>query len=318
MPLKDPQIAWGPALSAWGVQAVFPLVDRVRYSSPDLHFATKAIGRPWQVRVPTRHGPVRALVYCPTAGDAAAQAAAGHWPPVHLITHGGAFFIRTPGQEDNVARYLASEVGCYVVIPDYDTAPKVRFPVSEQQNFDVFRWMRDHAGDYGWDAGRMTVGGASAGGKFALNVALQAIDAGECVPLAVSAEYGAADLSMPDSRRTSPKRRPMVGPWMLKLARETYVKRADVDDPLLSPARHPRLAELPPTLILTAEYDTLRHEMNALAGDLQTKGVAVTHRQFAGVDHFFTHTKPVQVAREAIGMIGDLLRQAYSDAVSGR
>jgi len=216
MRLKDPRIGLRPALSAQAVQAVFPLIDRVRYSSPDLQFATKAIGRPRQVSVPTRHGAVRALVYCPPAGDVAAQVAAGHKPPVHLITHGGAFFIRTPGQEDNVARYLASEVGCYVVIPDYDTAPKVRFPVSEQQNFDVFRWMRNHGDNYGWDAGRMTVGGASAGGKFALNVALQAIDAGEYVLLAVSAEYGAADLSMPDSRRTSPKRRPLAGPWMLR------------------------------------------------------------------------------------------------------
>ncbi|MBV8346787.1 MAG: alpha/beta hydrolase, partial [Mycolicibacterium sp.] len=299
-------------------RAVFPLAWRLRYSSPDLQFATKPVGKPRQVTVPTRHGAVRILIYSPPAGDVAAQLAAGHRPPVHLRLHASAFVLRMPEQEDNVARYLASEVGCYVVIPDYDTAPKVRFPVSEQQNFDVFRWMRDHAGDYGWDAGRMTVGGASAGGKFALNVALQAIDAGECVPLAVSAEYGAADLSMPDSLRTSPKRRPMVGPWMLKLARETYVKGADVDDPLLSPARHARLAELPPTLILTAEYDTLRHEMNALAGDLKAKGVRVVHRQFAGVDHFFTHTKPTGVAKAAIGMIGDLLRRAYSDAVSGR
>lgn len=316
MRFKDPQIALGPALSAQAVQAAFPLIDRVRYSSPDLQFATKAIGKPREVIAPTRHGAVRALIYSPPAEDVAAQLAAGHKPPVHLITHGGAFFIRTPGQEDNVARYLASEVGCYVVIPDYDTAPKVRFPVSEQQNFDVFRWMRDHSDDYGWDADRMTVGGASAGGKFALNVALQAIDAGEYVPLAVSVEYGAADLSMPDSRRTSPKRRPLVGPWMLRLARETYIEAADVNDPLLSPAKHPRLAELPPVLILAAEYDTLRHEMNALADDLQSKGVRVTHRQFAGVDHFFTHTKPVEVAQTAIGMIGDLLRQAYSDPMT--
>ena len=179
MRFKDPRIGLRPALSAQAVQAVFPLIDRVRYSSPDLQFATKAIGRPREVSVPTRHGAVRALVYCPPAGDVAAQVAAGYKPPVHLITHGGAFFIRTSEQEDNVARYLASEVGCYVVVPDYDTSPKVRFPVSEQQNFDVFRWMRAHADDLGWDVGRMTVGGASAGGKFALNVALQAIDAGE-------------------------------------------------------------------------------------------------------------------------------------------
>jgi len=96
--LKDPRIGFRPALSARAVQAVFPLIDRVRYSSPRLQFATKVIGRPREVTVPTRHGGVRALVYCPAAGDITAQLAASHKPPVHLITHGGAFFIRTPGQ----------------------------------------------------------------------------------------------------------------------------------------------------------------------------------------------------------------------------
>jgi len=316
MPFKDPQIPFGPALAARALQAVFPLAWRVRYSSPDLQFATKPIGKPRPVRVPTRHGTVRILIYSPQAGDVAAQLAAGHKPPVHLRMHASAFVLRMPEQEDNVARYLASEVGCYVVLPDYDTAPDVRCPVAEQQNYDVFWWMREHADDYGWDADRMTVGGASAGGKFALNVALQAIDAGEYVPLAVSAEYGAADISLPDSRRTSPKRWPVVAPWMMKLARATYFNSADLTDPLASPVKHPRLAELPPTLILTAECDTMRHEMNALAEDLQAKGVRVIHRQFPGVDHYFTHTKPVEVARTAIGMIGDLLRQVYSGSAA--
>ena len=62
MPFKDPQIAFGPALSARAFQAVFPLMFRLQYSSPDLQFATKPIARPRQIRVPTRHGPVRTLI----------------------------------------------------------------------------------------------------------------------------------------------------------------------------------------------------------------------------------------------------------------
>ena len=76
------------------------------------------------------------------------------------------------------------------------------------------------------------------------------------------------------------------------------------------PGQGPRLAELPLTLILTAEYATLRHEMNALADDLRAKGVPVTRHQFAGVDHGFTHARPAEVAWAAITMIGDLLRKA--------
>jgi len=69
MPFKDPQIAVGPGLSARACQAVFPLIWRLQYSSPDVQFATKPIARPKQITVPTRHGAVRTLIYSLTAGD---------------------------------------------------------------------------------------------------------------------------------------------------------------------------------------------------------------------------------------------------------
>ncbi|GAA1003361.1 carboxylesterase [Acrocarpospora pleiomorpha] len=309
---NDPQIHWRAALSARTFQLLFRPMFRLRYSSPELQFATKKIAKPARITIPTRHGKLKALVYAPTPQHIAAWHASGRRPPVHLIIHGGAFIVRVPQQEDNIARYLASEIGCYVVIPDYDTAPKVRFPVSEEQTYDVFRWILGNGEAHGWDGERVSVGGPSAGGKFALSVAQQAIDDGGYVPVAISAEFGAADISRPDSTRVSAKPNPVVPPQMMDLVRRTYFVGADLTSPLASPALYERLAEFPPTLIMTAEYDTLRHEMNDLAADLTAKGVQVTHRQFDGVDHGFTHVKPVEVAREAITMIGDLLRKAYA------
>jgi acetyl esterase len=309
---NDPLIDARAARSARVFQAVFPIVFRLQYSSPAVRFATKPIARPDRIAIPTRHGDVAALVYRPTDADIERQVAAGSRPPVHLITHGGAFIIRVPRQEDNVARYLASEIGAFVVIPDYDTAPQVRFPVAEEQTYDVFRWIHRSGDRMGWDGERVSVGGPSAGGKFALNVALQAIDEGGYRPVAVTSEYGVSDISLPDSVRTSPKPNPVVSPSLMDLVRRTYFAGADLTGPLASPARHPRLAELPPTLILTAGLDTLRHEMNALAGTLRAAGVHVTHREFAGVDHGFTHTKPAAVAGEAIRLIGEHLRAAYA------
>jgi predicted ester cyclase/dienelactone hydrolase len=199
-----------------------------------------------------------------------------------------------------------------VVVPDYDTAPKVRFPVAEEQTYDVFRWIHENGDRMGWDGTRVSVGGPSAGGKFALNVALQAIDDGGYRPVAVTSEFGASDISLPDAARTSPKDKPVVSADLMDLVRRTYFVGADLTDPLASPALHPRLAELPPTLILTGGLDTLRHEMNALADTLRAAGVPVTHREFDGVDHGFTHTKPAAVAGEAIRLIGEHLRAAYA------
>jgi predicted ester cyclase len=156
------------------------------------------------------------------------------------------------------------------------------------------------------------VGGSSSGTQVAFSVVSQAIDAGGYIPVALSSEFGAGDMSRRDEQRTSAKKRPIVSPQLTSLVRNTYFAGADLTDPLASPAFYPRLAEFPPTLIMTAEFDTLRHEMNDLAADMTAKGVEVTHKQFAGVDHGFTHAKPVEVARASLQMIGDHLRKAYT------
>jgi acetyl esterase len=308
----DPAIDTRSALSARLLQAAFPVGFRLVLSSPDVQFATKPIAKPRTITIPTRHGDVRALVYSPTDADIAVARAAGQRPPVHLITHGGAFIIRRPQQEDNVARYIASEVGAYVVLPDFDTAPTVRHPISEQQAYDSFVWVHEHGEQNGWDGERVSIGGSSSGSQVAFGVVTQALDAGGYAPVAVSSEFGTSDIARPDDQRTSPKKRPVVSPFLMRLVRNTYFAGTELTDPLVSPARHARLAEFPPTLIITAELDTLRAEMDELAADLAGKGVHVTHKVFAGVDHGFTHAKPAEVAREALEMIGAHLRAAYA------
>jgi acetyl esterase len=231
---------------------------------------------------------------------------------VHFITHGGAFIIRRPQQEDNVARYIASELGAYVVLPDFDTAPTVIHPVSAQQAYDALVWVHENGERYGWDGDRLSIGGASAGTQVAFSVIEQAIDAGAFVPLAVSSEFGIIDLARPMEHRPSPLKRPVASPGLLDLVLKTYFVGADLTDPLVSPNRYERLGEFPPTLILTAENDTLRSEMEELASDMSAKGVQVTYRELAGVDHGFTHAKPADVAYEALRMIGEHLRKAYA------
>jgi acetyl esterase len=309
---SDPAIRFRHAAAARAMQAVFPFVFWRSYSSPDVQFATKEIAKPEEITIPTRHGAIRALVYKPTDEDIAASLSARQRPPVHFITHGGGFIVRRPEQEDNVARYLASELGAYVVLPDFDTAPTVIHPVSEQQAYDAFVWVHEHGEQMGWDGERLSVGGASAGTQVAFSVVEQAIDAGGYVPVALSSEFGVIDLARPDAQRTTPLDRPVVAPPLMELIRNTYFVAADLTDPLVSPSRYGRLAEYPPTLILTGEYDTLLTEMAELAEDMSSKGVEVTYKEFAGVDHGFTHAKPADVARQALRMIGEHLRKAYA------
>lgn len=310
----DPRISSSAVISARIMQAAFPLAFRLQSSSPEVQFATHPISKPTVLHIPTRHGQVKAYVYAPHPDTVTLEKASGLLPPVHVALHGGAFIVRRPLQEDNVARYLASEVGTYVVLPDYDTAPTVMFPVSEEQSYDVFNWVHEHASEHGWDGERMTVGGPSSGSKMAFSVVTQAIDAGTFVPLALSSEYGVADLSRPNSRRQSPKAKPVVPEQMMDLVKNTYFADAVLTNPLASPTYYERLSEFPPTLIMTGELDTLKHEMNELADIMTLAGVEVTHHEFPGADHGFTHSKPASTAYEALVMIGNLLQFAYTRA----
>ncbi|WP_335983673.1 alpha/beta hydrolase [Streptomyces sp. CA2R106] len=314
MSFKEPAIAWRPALVARSFQAIFPVLGRLLLESPKLQFATKPVAAPERITIPTRHGAISALLYSPVRSDIEAELSAERRPPVHLLLHGGAFVVRRPEQEDNVARYLASEVGCFVVLPDYDVGPQVRFPVAEQQCYDAYSWLLERAGTRGWDPARVSVGGASAGAKLALSVIVQALQDGRGTPVAASLEYGASDFSLPDESRTSPRKVPVIGPWVLRMVRETYLLGADLTDPVVSPAKYPHLGDFPPLLVLTGGLDTLRHDMRVFAEWALASGTKVDHYEFAGVDHGFTHFQPVDTARAAVTMIGDHLRAAYAAA----
>lgn len=79
--------------------------------------------------------------------------------------------------------------------------------MAEQECDDACRWIREQAGTRGWDANRISVAGGG------------------------SLEYGASDFTLPDESRTSPRKVPVIGPWLLRMIRETYLLGADLADP---------------------------------------------------------------------------------------
>ncbi len=263
--------------------------------------------------MPTRHGPVRVLIYRPPS-RALAPGADERSLPVHVQIHGGGFYGRYPEQDAHIATFIASDAGAVVVNVDYDVAPQVRYPVAEEQCYDVAAWVAANAVGNGWDAARISVGGESAGGKLAINVCQLAYASGAFRPCALFAAFAVADVTRTD--RISRKRDAKIAPWIQRLVSDTYfADAARRTEPLASPLFDQRLAAaLPATLIMTGEFDTLAPEMDRLAELLRDAGVAVAHRRFAGTDHGFTHGPPIATAREAIGLIGTHLRAAYARA----
>ncbi|EKT4522527.1 alpha/beta hydrolase fold domain-containing protein [Pseudomonas putida] len=90
-----------------------------------------------------------------------------------------------------------------------------------------------------------------------------------------------------------------------------YLKHAGQgDDPLASSLRDENLQGLPPTTLLTAEYDPLRDEGEAFAERLQAAGVAVRLARCEGMVHGFVSMAPfVEAAARALqGACADIRR----------
>ncbi|WP_198083377.1 alpha/beta hydrolase [Variovorax sp. E3] len=268
----------------------------------------------------TRHGEVRCDVYrSDRVGDG------GTRPPVYLNFHGGAFIVREPQQDAHACRFIAATTGAVVVNVDYDTAPKVQYPVAEEQAMDVFNWIGQHGDELGWNSDEVVVGGFSAGAKLAINVCQQARDTGTRMPLGVVACYPALNMTLPVAARSESalkarapgQPKPAVAPWLIRLMYDTYfvnVKRRA--EALASPELDTDLASFPATLIVTGALDSVSAEAERFAASLAAHGVDVRHRQFPNSDHGMTHNMPADVAREALELIAEHVSQAFATTPS--
>lgn len=273
----------------------------VRYGNA-LYFTGTDLPKPVAIKVPTRHGLVRCEVYRPH--DPAPSA------PAYVHFHGGAFLMRYPRMDDFFARIVAAELGAVVVNVDYDVAPQVRFPVAQHQAHDVAAWVAGHGEQLGIDGSRVALGGFSAGGNLAASAALQARDLGSFSPASQFLGVPSLDVAGDVSAKTSPLARPMIGTSMLDLVRATYFPDVPSrSSAYASPLRAPSVKGLPPTVLVTAEYDLLRAEGDAYAERLREAGNDLTHHIAPRADHYFLDAGDRQHARQTLDLIVGALRR---------
>lgn len=214
-----------------------------------------------------RVGAVEVLVLTPTDGSAPR--------PAVLTLHGGAMCAGTAQLEAEPAARIARELGAVMVMPNYRLAPEHPFPVPLDDCMATFRWMREHAEDFGIDVNRIAVFGPSAGGGLAAAVAQRAFDEG--IPLRAQAMIypmlddrtvlkddhgGRGELVWsPESNRFA---------WTAYLGREP--RMSDAPD-YAAPARRTDLSGLPPAWIGIGELDLFYEECVDYAERLTAAGV---------------------------------------------
>lgn len=240
--------------------------------------------------------------------------------PVLLYFHGGGFTIGNIATHDGLCRRLAHLAGCAVLSVDYRLAPEHKFPTAQNDVWDVLQWVVHQGRDHQLDAGRIAVGGDSAGGTLAAVCAIQARDAG--LPLALQLLFypGVA------GHQNTPSHTTFAQGFVLEEAQitfffEHYIRcAADRDDWRFAPldgrteSGYPvDLSDVAPAWIGLAECDPLVDEGVQYADRLRMAAVPVDLEIYRGVVHeFIKMGRVIPEASKAHADAAHALKKAFS------
>lgn len=233
--------------------------------------------------------------------------------PIIAYFHGGGWVFMGIETHDWICRRLANACRAVVVSVEYRLAPEHRFPAGLDDCMAVTTWLAENGEVLGGDPARLAVAGDSAGGNLAAAVALASrADDGPRLAAQVLV-YPATDAACATPSIVQNADGYLLTAEAMRWFWEQYLgPGGDSDDGYASVLRHPDLAGLPPTLVITAEYDPLRDEGEAYAEHLAEAGVEVATRRFDGMIHgFLGMDELVPEANEAMDEITKFLSAIF-------
>ncbi|WP_423458364.1 alpha/beta hydrolase [Ottowia sp. VDI28] len=241
------------------------------------------------LEIPTRAGSVPARCYRPAVPT--------HGLVVYL--HGGGWVCGALEDYDALARFLAAESGCAVLVVDYRLAPEYPFPAGLEDSEDALLWVQQKGLQQllGRSA-PLIVSGDSAGG----NLGIAAVNATRGrVEVALQVYFYPVtdcDMDRPSYQNYS-NGMPLLASDMRWFFGH-YAPQELWSDPRIAVLRGD-LSDTPPTWIATAEYDVLRDEGEEYAERLRATGAKVELHRIPGVPHGFVRMfNLVDTARDAV------------------
>lgn len=248
-------------------------------------------------------GPIRLRWYRPS----------GKGPfPALVFFHGGGFVLGSLDSHDPHCRRYCTRAGCVVVAVDYRLAPEHPFPAAPEDGFAAIAWIAANSARLEIDPARLAVGGDSAGGNLATVVSRLARDRGGPDIAYQVLVYPVTDWSLNQPSYQEHGDGYFLTRGSMRWFRDHYLPRPDLrGHPHAAPLRAPELADLPPALILTAEFDPLRDEGEAYGRRLREAGVSCHVERVPGLFHgFFGMGDAVDRADAAVDDVCLRLRRA--------
>jgi acetyl esterase len=212
---------------------------------------------------------------------------------VLVYFHGGGWVIGDLDTADAVCRELATLAGIVVVSVDYRLAPEHCYPAAVEDSYAALLWVRDNAEQLNSN-GNIGVCGESAGANLATVIAQQSRDKNGPAIAFQCLLYPVTDAEMSRDSYAENGTGYLLETATMEWFWDTYCpnpeQRLGSD---ASPLRAQSLENLPPALVVTAEFDPLRDEGNAYAKALEAAGNTATLMCCDGLVHDFFSTAAV-------------------------
>jgi acetyl esterase len=238
-----------------------------------------------------------------------------HLLPVLVFFHAGGYIFGDLEFLDDFCRWFARDAGCLVLSVDYRRAPEQRFPVPIEDCYAATLWAAEHAEEFGGDPQRLAVGGDSSGGTLAIVVAQMAIERGKPYICHQFLWYPGVGSEGPTASAGDFAEGYFLENGLIAWSMKHYLPAdTDVNDPRIQPLKYDRLAELPPTFLMTAGFDPRRDDNLLYAQRLASAGVATEFRCVDSTIHgFLFMLGGIQVARDALADSAKYARGVFTE-----
>lgn len=191
--------------------------------------------------------------------------------------HPGGFIKPLMPSMEYEAMRLAKKFNAVVFDVDYRTAPEFKFPTASTDAYNAYLWVQQHAGEYGGDPAKIILAGSGEGATLATLVAHKAkreskLAGLKCVIMIcpvvdnpIISYYASYDDNATGYGLTKEE---------MIFSTQSYLEKSQwfMTNPETWPIYEKDFAGLPPSVIITAEFDVLRDEGIAYGKKLEKAG----------------------------------------------
>ncbi len=208
--------------------------------------------------------------------------------PAMVYFHGGGWVLNFLDIYDTELSSLANKSNSVVITVNYQKAPEHPYPTPFDDCYATYVWVHKNAKLLGINPEKIGVGGESAGGNLASAVALKIRDTSGPSPayqLLIN-PCNERDFDSDSYQKFSTgfglSRQGMQWYWEQYLQGDLHDQ-----DPYACPSTAKDFTNLPPAILVTAEFDPLRDDGVKYERLLRDAGVPTHHKEYKGMIHGF-------------------------------